>query len=119
MATDEKTQGLVYIESGRGTRKKKLKPKLEVKEDQMILSLKEDADEAQHRWLKVWIKKSDFPWATTTEPICWELLKPVHLQPVLCHEKPSHWEACAPQLQSSPHSAMKTQCNKKLINFKN
>lgn len=49
MATDEKTQGLVYIESGRGTRKKKLKPKLEVKEDQMILSLKEDADEAQHR----------------------------------------------------------------------
>ena len=48
-----------------------------------------------------------------------ELLKPVHLQPVLCSEKSLQVEARVPQLQSSPHSARKTQGNKKLINFKN
>ena len=29
------------------------------------------------------------------------------------HKKPAQWGACAPQLESSPHTAMKTQCSQK------
>ena len=48
-------------------------------------------------------------WACTLEPMShnyWahkpQLLKPAHLQPVLCNEKPPQWEARVPQRRVAP-----------------
>ena len=49
-----------------------------------------------------------------------QLLKPAHLEPLLCNEKPPQWEARTPQqrvaplltaTRESPRTATKTQCS--------
>ena len=64
-------------------------------------------------------------WACALEPSShnyWahapQLLKPLHLEPVLCNEKPPQWEAHTPQppltaTRESLHTAMKTQHSQK------
>ena len=67
-------------------------------------------------------------WVCALEPVSHnygahepQLLKPAHLEPVLCNEKPPQWEAHAPQRRvarlaaprESPGAAMKTQHSQK------
>ena len=46
-----------------------------------------------------------------------QLLKPTCLKPVLCNMRSQHTTTksspCSPQLEKSPHTAMKTQCSQK------